>query len=370
MRFFIFIIFLIGFCFGFKAMADETIYVPGNIGTSAVMNPYPGLGNDAITGETYVIPGATNGTYADFPPPFSKKTLLAEITDDEIAESTLTSATKNGGELYLSRIPNGKRSGMFQKANFNVLWSPKSGGHKGLGVTQLDLSATFALPLPTADSPFVITPMFQTWFFDPKIKGYATNKTLYSTGLDFRWIRPVVKNKFTLDLGVTTSYNGDFKVKASKAMRFPAHVAGIWDCNPRLKVVLGVLYLDRRDWDWLPMVGMIWTPQEDLSVELVFPRIRIAQRIRWFGSAAGDDQSDWIYAGLEFGGGSWGIEYNNFSGELVYRDMKLLLGYERRCASGVVLGLEFGYMGERKYEFEHYRTQPADCVFVRLRTAF
>jgi hypothetical protein len=362
----------------------DVVYIPDGspdsnfAGTSfGSVNPYPGLGADSVTGEAYVVPGGTYTNYAGLPSALPTKTLLSEFSDENIAESTFSSTTKTGGELYLSRIPNGKRSGFFQKANFNALWSPNSGGQKGLGVTQLDLSAMFALPLPTADSPFLISPSFQSWFFDPKYSGYASDKTLYTTGLDFRWIKPVIKDKLTFDFGVATLYSGDFKVKGNKAMRFPAHIAGIWNCNPRLKVIFGVVYLDRNDdFNWLPMAGMIWAPQEDLSVEMVVPRIRIAQRIRWFGSAAGDDSSDWIYTAFEFGGGSWGYELEyaneNLSGNIDYRDLKLLLGYERRCASGVMLGLELGYMFERKYEFDRtgYSTYPANCVFLRLRTSF
>ncbi|MDR1141403.1 MAG: hypothetical protein LBL62_06910 [Planctomycetaceae bacterium] len=367
-----------------EMMASDTVYIPADSYSPETMNPYPGLGTNALTGESYVIPGKTYtglpsalpqtmpATTSSFSSTFPTGTLLPDLTD-ETSDSIFTSTPQTTGELYLSRIPNGKRTGIFQKANFNALWSPNSGGHKGLGITQLDLSAMFALPFPRPDSPLIITPSFQTTFFDPKIDYYTTNKTLYTTGLNFRWIKPVVPSKWTLDLGVAVQYSGDFKVKGSKAMRFPAHIAAVWGCNPRLKVILGVIYLDREDdYNWLPMAGLIWTPHEDISVELVAPRIRIAERVYWFGSAAGNETSDWIYAAFELGGGSWGYEFQNFSDTIDYRDLKLLLGYERRCASGITLGFEFGYMFERKYELNrlHYSTHPADCLFLRIRTSF
>lgn len=367
-----------------EMMASDTVYIPADSYSPETMNPYPGLGTNALTGESYVIPGKTYtglpsalpqtmpATTSSFSSTFPTGTLLPDLTD-ETSDSIFTSTPQTTGELYLSRIPNGKRTGMFQKANFNALWAPNSGGHKGLGITQLDLSAMFALPFPRPDSPLIITPSFQTTFFDPKIDYYTTNKTLYTTGLNFRWIKPVVPSKWTLDLGVAVQYSGDFKVKGSKAMRFPAHIAAVWGCNPRLKVILGVIYLDREDdYNWLPMAGLIWTPHEDISVELVAPRIRIAERVYWFGSAAGNETSDWIYAAFELGGGSWGYEFQNFSDTIDYRDLKLLLGYERRCASGITLGFEFGYMFERKYELNrlHYSTHPADCLFLRIRTSF
>lgn len=389
MPFLIVLVILFYFCCG--VTFSETVYIPLDSVPSGTMNPYPGLGTNAVTGESYVIP--SQQIYTGLPPatpftipsttssPLSPNTttlpagtlLPALLEEEEISDSIFPSTPKTTGELYLSRIPNGKRSGMFQKANFNTLWAPNSGGHKGLGMTQLDLSAMFALPLPTPDSPLIITPSFQSTFFDPKTAGYTTDKTLYKTGFDFRWIKPVVRDKWTFDLGITVQYSGDFRVKASKAMRFPAHLAAVWNCNPRLKVILGVVYLDRKDdYNWLPMAGLIWTPHEDISVELVVPRMRIAQRVRWFGSAAGEDTSDWLYTAFELGGGSWSYEVQNISDDIDYRDLKLLLGYERRCASGFTLGFEFGYMFARKYELDrlNYTTHPADCVFLRLRTSF
>jgi hypothetical protein len=289
---------------------------------------------------------------------------------ETVSGKTFTSTLKTAGKHYLSQISNGKSQGA---TNFNVLYAPNNGGSKGLGLTQIDLSTTFSLLLPIPASPFFITPSFQATFFDPKINGYTTNKTLYATGLDFRWIKPVIHNKLTFDLGGAVQYGGDFKVEGDKSLRFPVRFMSIWNCKPHLKMILGLAYLDRDDdFNWLPVAGMIWEPHEDISVELVIPRVRMAKRVRWFGSATDHNASDWLYAALEFGNGSWSCEYQGTTANIDYRDLKLLLGGERRCVSGMTLGLEFGYMFKRKYELDqlHYNTYPADCVFLRLRTSF
>ena len=348
---------------------SDTVYIMDGA-TSAGKNdwyPYPGLGTDG--GQTCVHPG---GSYTGLPQALPTTTLYPEDYDEEVRDS-LVSSTRSTGELYLSRIPNRRREGAFQKMNFNALWVPSSGGGKGLGMTQLDLSAMFAFPLPSADSPFMITPTYQATFFDPKTDGYAPRRTFHTTGADFRWIVPLVRNKFSIDLGASVLYSGDFNVKGSKGMRYPAHISAHWNVNPRLRVVFGVVYLDRNDdYNWLPMAGLVWTPNEDVSVELVAPRFRIAQRVRWFGSAAGDDKSDWLYGVFELGGGSWGYESGDVSGHIDYRDLRAALGYERRCASGVTIGFEVGYMFNRRFEFDRtgYRFDPADNVFLRLRTSY
>ena len=330
---------------------QESVYLP----SEEVIwgNPYPGLGN--------VRPGSAN-TLSSVP---SAVTFYADSIGGE--QDAELSPTMRSTELYLSRFPNKNRTGVFQKVNFNTLWVPDTGS-KGLGMTELDLSAMFALPLPTPDSPLLITPKFATTFFDTK----GWNETFHTTGVNLRWIRPIAKNKLTADLGFGVFYSGDFKVRAGDALRFPAHIAGIWNFNPRTKMIFGVVYSDRRDsYNFFPMAGLIWTPNDDVSVVLIVPRMRVAQRIRWFGSAAGDESSDWIYTAFEFGGGSWGYEpYKDYHGRFEYRDLRLLLGYERRTHFGLTLGLEVGYMFDRNIEFGGHGEHPSDTVFLRLRSSF
>jgi hypothetical protein len=297
-------------------------------------------------------------------------TVSSSIQAIDDKNKTFLSTPKSVGECYLSQISNGTSRGA---TNFNVLWSSNNGGNSGLGLVQLDLSTTFSLLLPIPVSPFFITPSFQATFFDPKTNGYATDKTLYTTGLDFHWIKPIIRNKLMFDLGFAVQYSGDFKVDSGKTLRFPARFMAIWNCKPHLKMIFGLAYLDREDdFNWLPIAGLIWEPREDISVELVIPRAKIAKRVYWFDSAACNDTNTWLYAALEFGSGSWSCEYQGAAANIDYRDLKLLLGGERRCASGITLSLELGYMFERKYELDrlNYNTYPANCVFLRVRFFF
>jgi hypothetical protein len=275
------------------------------------------------------------------------------------------SPAEGNAELYLSRVPSNQRNGMFQTANFNTLWVLQNGS-RGLGMTELHLSAMFGLPAPTRESPLLLTPKFTTTFLDQE----NWSETFYTTGLSIRWIRPLVKDKLIADFGVSVYYSGDFQVKSSKALRFPIHVAAAWQFNPRTKIVFGVIYSDRRDrYNVFPMAGLIWTPNEDVSVELLVPRMRIAQRIRWFGSLGGEDQSDWLYGAFEFGSGSWG--YEPIDNRVEYSDLRFLMGYERRTRFGLTLGLEVGYMFNRTLAFEHVgHRHPSDSVFLRVRSSF
>ena len=318
--------------------------------TGGTFNPYPGIGTEP------------SGTYTDMP----TMTLYPESSDG--ATFGLPSApTRRASDIFSTSGQTPRRDGAFQKVNFDVLWAPKGKGENALGLTQLNLSATFGLPAPTREAPLLLKPFFQTSFFDNP----ETKPTFYTAGLDLLWFVPIVKNKYTLAIGTTPSYSGDFKAK-KETFRVPAHVAGIWQANPRTKVVLGVLYLDRKtSYNWLPMGGVIWTPDEDVNIELTFPRIRLSQRLKWWGSVAGDSVSDWLYTSFEFGTGSWGWQTPDLDTRFEYSDYRWLFGYERRTLSGLTLALEVGWMFKREVAFPNdgpYR--PDDAFFLQLKTSY
>ena len=317
-----------------------------------IENPYPGIGT---------VP---SGVPSDIP-----TTTLYPENANGATFGLPVSPTRKMSDIFFTSGQAPRRDGMFQKVNFDVLWAPKGKGDAALGLTQLNLSATFGLPAPTREAPLLLKPFFHTWFFDHS----ELSPTFATTGLDLLWLVPIVKNKFTLALGAVPSYSGDFKAK-KESFRIPAHVVGIWNCNPRTKILFGVLYLDRStSYNWLPMGGIIWTPNEDIDFELTFPRIRLAQRIKWWGSVAGDSVSDWLYAGFEFGSGSWGYQVNpDFDTRVEYSDYRLLLGYERRCLSGLTLAFEVGWMFRREIttNYPGYDFRPDDAFFLQLKTSY
>jgi hypothetical protein len=273
------------------------------------------------------------------------------------------------GDLYLSNSgQNGRRNSVFQKLNCSALWIPE-GGKNGLGLTQSDISLIFALPLPTKKSPLIITPSFGYKRFDHK---HSKAIDSYTTGIDFRWLFPVIDNKLSFDIAASVLYSGTFEGSSSKTMRYPAHIAAIWNCNPRLKFILGIAYLDRNDdYNWLPMGGIIWTPNPDINVELIFPMMRIAKRLTCFDewdTSAKQNFTRWIYCGMEFGGGSFYYVDKNTEYEIDYRDFRFLVGYEHRYASGTTFKVETGCAIERKLEFRGTQIYKPDTgFFIRLR---
>ena len=258
-------------------------------------------------------------------------------------------ATTDSATKIETKTPSEHRNGVFQKITGSALWSPPSGsGRKSLGLTQLELNAMFALPMLTKESPFLMTPGFSTWFFDLGGKN-EDSPDLYSAKCEFRWIKPLF-SQYALMLGATPGYHSAFK-HGGDGFRLPLLAGGMWNYNPRTKLILGCMYLDRIDFNWLPYGGVIWTPDDlEMRFEILFPNPKISKRVHWWGSGAGNDVSDWIYVGGELGGDCWSLKDDaGRTGELAYRDYRLMLGYERKATDCLRFAAEIGGLFARNY---------------------
>jgi hypothetical protein len=165
------------------------------------------------------------------------------------------------------------------------------------------------------------------------------------------WV-PQLTSRLTGILAVTPGWYGDFEVDVNDTFRFTGKAILRYDWLPeRLQLVLGVLYLDRLNTKVLPVGGIIWKPNDDLSFDLVFPQSKIAQRI-----SCGMGFENWLYVSAGFGGNTWTIQRAATDpDELNLVDWRLMLGWEHRRNGGAGARLEVGYVFSREIEF---RSQP------------
>jgi hypothetical protein len=305
---------------------------------------------------------------------FSNLNVMPEVVIDadkyiEQNEGIQLIPSKEVGDLYLSNIAqNGRQNSFFQKFNCSSMWIPE-GGDGGMGLIQTDLSLVFALPCPSKKSPLIVTPSFGHKRFDHKFSDAIDS---YTTGVDFRWLVPVIESKLSFDLSVSVLYSGTFEGSSSRSMRYPAHIAAIWNFNPRLKFILGIAYLDRNDdYNLLPIGGLIWTPNPDVNVELLFPIMRVARRLTCFeqwNTLSNQNYTRWIYCGMELGGGSFYYGNKGAEYEIDYHDFRFMIGYEHRYANGVIGSVETGCTTGRELEFHGLRVYKPDTgFFIRLR---
>ena len=263
------------------------------------------------------------------------------------------------------KLPPGAKPGALQQAIFTVTELPRL-GTDGLGLTTLETSLTIGMPAPTVDSPLLVTPGFGTTFVDevagPMDPGLPSQ--LYESWIQARWMRKI-GDRFGVDLAVAPGWYADFVNDTPQALRITGHGFGAWEASPDLRVVAGVIYLDRYDVNILPAGGLLWTPSDDRRFELIFPRPRLAWRV-----AESDRAAQWLYLAGEFGGNQWAVRRDSGANDVVvYHDYRLLAGWERRPADlGASWRAEIGWVTGRLVEYYITDTadyRPADTFVVR-----
>jgi hypothetical protein len=237
------------------------------------------------------------------------------------------------------------KNGFFQRVGVTATWLARGDNADGLGLTELDAFAMFAVPMPSREWPLVISPTFNTRWLDAPA-GSPLPSTLYETYLDLLWL-PRFTPRWTGIISVAPSLYTDFEVSTSEAWRLTGRALARFDLVPeQWQLLFGVLYLDRQDVRVLPAGGLIWTPSDAQRYELLFPRPKLAHRIDW-----GTDFEDWLYLGAEFGGNSFAYDLNGDVEIVTLRDYRIYLGLERKFDGGAGYRLEVGYAFSRSAEF-------------------
>jgi hypothetical protein len=260
--------------------------------------------------------------------------------------------------------PPDARDGMFQKLIFNSTWLAP-GGANGLGMSELEWKTVLGFPVPSRRSPLVVTPGFSVDYLEEPA-GSDLPPRVYEATVEFRWWKRFTP-RFGIDFLITPGVYSDFEQSTDEAIRTPGHVVGRFEWTPTLDVVLGLAYLDREDLDFLPVGGLVWKPRDDVKLEMVFPRPRVARRVYWFG-AMDEEVQDWLYVAGEFGTKTWAIRRTGGANDvLTYRDCRLLLGVERKALRGLDTRFEVGYVFSRQIEFvtDAPDLEPDDTVLLR-----
>ena len=258
------------------------------------------------------------------------------------------------------------KGGFFQKLAFTTTWL-EGGRAADIGLTELQFFGTVALPLPTADHPLLITPGFDIRYLHGPLVPDAPPR-LYSGYLQFMWV-PQITERLIGIFGATPGVYSDFRRSDNEELRYMARALARYDVIiDRLQVVAGVLYLDRGDFNLLPAGGIMWSPWDDVQLDLVFPIPRVAYRLSFDGRI-----ERWVYLAGEFGGGSWSVQRADGSQDLLtLRDLRLSLGLERKREGGGGLRFELGYVFGRKLAYDSATPDLLldDTIMLRARLAF
>jgi hypothetical protein len=167
-----------------------------------------------------------------------------------------------------------------------------------------------------------------------------------------------ITDRFSFEIGFRFGVFTDFEGSVRDGVRFPGHYVGYYELNDCVTLVGGVDYLDRDDIQVLPVGGVSIFLNEDLRADLVFPQPRIAWRI--------NDQ--WMHVRGEFGGSSWAVERTTLTDDVVvYRDYRVLMGWQDVNDDGETTVYEIGYVFDRQLNYRsgigNYK--PRDTVILR-----
>ncbi|MGF1580712.1 MAG: hypothetical protein ACFCD0_15225 [Gemmataceae bacterium] len=254
-----------------------------------------------------------------------------------------------------------------RNVGMTAIWLPGDGDD--FGMTDFRFTGSVFLPVPALKSALVITPSFTVDYLNGPVSRDLPPR-LYLASASFFWMSKPTKN-LQIRFGVSPTIASDFEA-SNNAFRLPIFAVVTYQWNPEWQFLLGVTYLDRNDVNVLPIAGAIWTPTEDVRVELTIPRPRLAKRI-WLPWDAGLEAENWVYLAGELGGGTWAIRRTSgVDDEVTLRDFRILLGWERKMPDGINFRLEGGYVFGRRIEYESDTEDlsPSDAIFLRAGWTF
>ena len=256
-----------------------------------------------------------------------------------------------------------EKPGFIKWKDTTVIGTWLSGSGNQLGVTEFDVRGTIAFPRLGL---LWITPRYNMIFLDgPRQTDLPAR--LYTASLGFNWFQPI-NDRWHAMFGVSPGVYSDFQASTSEAIRITGRALAFYKWNDQVDVAMGVVYLDRQDVAILPAVGLVYQPDDDTKVELMFPKPKVSKRYR-----VTDTYERWLYASVEFGGGSWAIERTNGTDDiLTYRDFRLISGIETIHNSGRKTFFEFAYVWSRSVEYDSGigDYNPDDVAMVRAGFKF
>lgn len=131
------------------------------------------------------------------------------------------------------------------------------------------------------------------------------------------------------------------------AFNFDGRIVTTYTASPHWKLVGGLAVWDRVDTLFIPMAGVIWTPDDRWEVRATFPRARISY---FMGNWKNADF--WVYGQYEYTAEAWQTIVTNpkYSDRMQIVDQRLTAGI-RWDSERYTFFLEGGYVFDRQAKF-------------------
>lgn len=292
----------------------------------------------------------------------SRHVVTREAAPDETDDET-------GNETVPEKPSKGLRS-FRPTLDFKSEWLSRAGG---VELLSYELRSKFSLYPWYGPPPPALTLGFQ--YTDLLTSPADLPRELYTYTVGASWIRPI-NDRWTLRFEGGTALATDGDNMTSDAWQFRGSALATYDASPELRWIVGLVALPRGDLAVFPALGLTWTPNPDLRLDLVMPRPRLTARV---SETRLRQQS--AFVGLELGGGTWAIEGPSGADErLSYGDWRAVLGWQskprptpgQRSARGASVELQVGYAFARELEFDGRGNDRrlSDAWLVNLRISF
>ncbi len=267
-----------------------------------------------------------------------------------------------------------------QEMRMDYVWIPGTASNE-FGVNDVDLTAEFAIPfLRNPQTPLLITPGFTFhWWNGPVFAvAPALPPRAYSAYLNAAW-NPQLTRVLSGELAFRVGVYSDFSEVVNESIRYQGYGYGLVALSPSFQLKAGVIYLDRNKIKLLPAGGVIWTPNDDVRFEILFPNPKLAIRLPGYSTTEW-----WFYARGEYGGGAWTVETAYFGMtplvEIDYNDLRFALGVDFQTVRGLNGLFEVGITFEREIFYPRlpdppgppfsHTFRPDPTVFVRAGLAY
>lgn len=238
------------------------------------------------------------------------------------------------------------------------------GAGTGFSTTTFDVNHTWLLGYG-GGPPLQITPGFGMHFWGDGV-GLGLPPRVYDLYLDLNWTA-WTGEWWTVSVGLTPGLYTDFAHASGDMFQLTGWIVGNRPLGDHWQLVIGAAYVRQLQTTLIPVGGVIWTPHDDVRLELVFPKPKYAVRYR-----ETNEGSRWLYVAGQLGGGAWSVADGTNDAALVgYSDWRILLGMESFRVDGREWSIELGYAFSRELTIDNrLASTPGSCFSLLGCLAF
>ena len=258
-----------------------------------------------------------------------------------------------------------------QHFRLDYTWLPGENSAHGLEIDDVDGSVTLAAPLGHGLAPLLFTPGGGVHFWNAPRPAPAgaprLANNLFDSYVEVGW-RPRLAEWLFADLAVTPGVYSDFRDVGGSSFQMRGRGLAIVAFAPQFQVAAGAMYVNYNHTKLLPAGGVIWNPNDDTRLPLLFPQPKLSRRLATLADAL-----LWGYLKGEFGGGRWSVGRPDGSHDLMdYTDARR----PRRLGAGRHRGNEQSCRGRLRLQPQgyvrrrHYDYTPDATVLLRAGLAF